>query len=258
MRLLFIGDIVGNPGRHMVEQHLPRLIDEYAVDFTIANGENSSHGFGMSRRSFQELHACGVDCFTMGNHTWDHKELAGFIDHEPRIVRPANYPPGLPGRGEQSYTICGRRLRVINLIGRVYLPAQDCPFRKLNELLAQQTADWTFVDFHAEATSEKVAMGWYADGRVSALAGTHTHVQTADARVLPRGTGYITDAGMTGPRDSVLGVERETILTRFLTGISPRFEPAHGDLQFNGVLFDLAENGGCTAVTPLQFWQPAL
>ena len=154
--------------------------------------------------------------------------------------------------------MAGRRLRVSNLIGRVFLPAQDCPFRKLSELLQADAADWTFVDFHAEATSEKVAMGGHADGRVSALTGTHTHVQTADARVLPRGAGYITDAGMTGPRDSVLGVEREIILERFHTGFSPRFVPAHGDLQFNGVLFALNDHGLCDQVTTINFWQPAL
>lgn len=258
MRLLFIGDVIGSCGRHMVEQHLPRLLDEYQIDFTVANGENAAGGFGLNRKSFQELHNCGVDCLTMGNHTWDHRELVTFIDQEPAIIRPANYPPGLPGRGVGIFTVNGRRLRVINLLGRIHLPAQDCPFRTLDALLKQEEADWTFVDFHAEATSEKMALGWYADGRVSALAGTHTHIQTADSRLLRRGTGYITDAGMTGPRDSVLGVDKEIIVQRFLTGFSPRFEPARGDLQFNGVLFDLAEDGSCSRVEPLNFWQAAL
>ena len=258
MRLLFIGDIIGAPGRHMVLEHLPRLLEEKKIDFTVANGENMANGFGINRNSFEEMHAAGVDAFTMGNHTWDNKDIFNMIDKETTLIRPANYAPNLPGVGDRSYTVKGKRLRVINLIGRVFLPPQDCPFRTLDRLLKEDTADWTFLDFHAEATSEKVAMGWYADGRISGMAGTHTHIQTADCRVLPRGTGYITDAGMTGPRDSVLGVDKEIILERFLTGLSPRFEVANGDLQFNGAVYDFAESGTCTAVEALNFWQPSL
>lgn len=258
MKLLFIGDIIGAAGRRMVLEHLPRLLDERQIDFTVANGENAANGFGLNRRSFQELHDCGVDCFTLGNHTFDNKELYSFIDRENCIVRPANYPPGLPGVGEAVFEVGGGKLRVINLIGRVFMKAVDCPFRTLDALLANGTADWTFVDMHAEATSEKVALGWYADGRVSAVAGTHTHVPTADCRLLTRGTGYVTDAGMTGPRDSVLGVERDIIVNRFLTGFSPRFETASGDLQFNSVLFEFNDNGTCKSVERLDFWQPSL
>lgn len=258
MRLLFIGDIEGGPGRHMVVQHLPRLQEELEIDFTIANGENASNGFGMNYACFKELHEIGIDAFTMGNHTWDNKDIYNFIDKEPALIRPANYAPQMPGVGVAEFAVLGKRLRVINLIGRIYLQPQDCPFRKLDDILRESTADWTFVDFHAEATSEKMAMAWYADGRISALAGTHTHVQTADARVFPRGTGYITDAGMTGPRDSVLGVNKDIVIERFLTGISPRFETANGDLQLNAVVFDLLDDGKCASVTPVNFWQPSL
>lgn len=258
MRLLFIGDVVGAAGRRMVLEHLPRLIDEYRIDFTVANAENAAGGFGLNRRAFDELHDCGVDCLTLGNHTFDNKDVYGFIDREPALLRPANYPPGSPGKGVGIYTVQGKRLRVVNLIGRVFMRAVDCPFRTLDALLAQDKADWTLVDMHAEATSEKVAMGWYCDGRVSAVVGTHTHVPTADARLLHRGTGYVTDAGMTGPRDSVLGVEKEIIVERFLTGFSPRFETAHGDLQLNSVLFDLDDDGSCREVQRLDLWQPAL
>ncbi|MBR2783905.1 MAG: TIGR00282 family metallophosphoesterase [Firmicutes bacterium] len=258
MRLLFIGDVIGAAGRRMVLEHLPRLIEEKGVDFTVANGENAANGFGINRRVFDELHACGVDCLTMGNHTFDNKDIYNFIDREPALLRPANYPPGVPGMGCRVYPVLGRRLRVINLIGRVFMREADCPFRTLDALLKEEPADWTLVDMHAEATSEKVALGWYCDGRVSAVVGTHTHVPTADARLLRRGTGYVTDAGMTGPRDSVLGVDKDIILERFLTGFSPRFETASGDLQFNSVLFDLAEDGTCAGVERLDFWQPAL
>jgi len=258
MRVLFIGDIIGGPGRHMVEEHLPRLQDELHIDFTVANGENAAGGFGLNRNCYDTLYNIGVDAFTMGNHTWDNKEIFQFIDKVPNIIRPANYSPKMPGVGVRTFPVLGKKLRIINLIGRVYLPAQDCPFQALDRILKEDTADWTLVDFHAEATSEKIAMGWYADGRVSAVVGTHTHVQTADGRVLPHGTGYLTDAGMTGPRDSVLGVRTDIIVERFLTGYSPRFETANGDLQFNGVVFDLADDGKCRAVEPLQFWQPSL
>ena len=258
MRLLFIGDVVGAAGRRMVLEHLPRLLEEKQIDFTVANGENAANGFGINRRCFEELYACGVDCFTMGNHTFDNKDIYNFIDREPALLRPANYPPGVPGHGTAVFTVLGKRLRIINLIGRIFLPGADCPFRTVDRLLGEETADWTLVDMHAEATSEKVAMGWYCDGRVSAVVGTHTHVPTADARLLHRGTGYVTDAGMTGPRDSVLGVDKDIIIQRFLTGISPRFETASGDLQFNAVLFDLNDDGTCSSVERVDLWQSAL
>lgn len=258
MRLLFIGDIVGTAGVKIVQQHLPLLIEKHQIDFTVANGENAAHGFGLNKRGYNELHACGVDCFTLGNHTWDCKEIFSFIDSSNNIIRPANYPPGLPGVGFRRFEVNGRSLLVINLIGRVFMQANDCPFRCLDKILAENKADWAFVDIHADATSEKIALAWYADGRISAMAGSHTHVQTADARLLNRGTGYITDAGMTGPRDSVLGVDREIIIRKFLTGASARFETAAGDVQLNAVLFDLADDGTCRSVEPINLWEPGL
>lgn len=260
MRILFIGDIIGSPGRHMVLDNLPRLIDEYAIDFTIANGENSAAGFGITKKIFHELIDCGVDVFTMGNHVWDNKDIFTFIDDESRIIRPANLPKGNPGCGMRSFNINGQQLLVANIIGRVYLPACDCPFRTIDLLLKEYAKDMrlVFVDFHAEATSEKMAMGWYLDGRISAMVGTHTHIQTADARILPKGSGYITDVGMTGPRDSVLGVDKEIIINRFITGLPSRFETAHGDLQFNGIVFDIDDNGCCRDIKTINFWQPAL
>ncbi len=260
MRILFIGDIVGAPGRRMVLDRLPQLLEERAVDFTIANGENVTNGNGINRQSFDELVACGVDCFTMGNHIWDNKDIYHFIDREPRLVRPANFHPSRPGAAWQRFQVGGESLIVTNLVGRIFMPPVDCPFAAMDRLLKEWGPDpgAIFLDFHAEATSEKMAMGWYLDGRISAMVGTHTHIQTNDPRVLPRGTGYLTDAGMTGPRDSVLGVEKEIILERFRTGFSPRFQTATGDLQFNGVLFDLGPDHRCTKVETVNFWQPSL
>lgn len=240
MRILFIGDIVGGAGRRMVLEHLPRLLDEEKIDFTIANGENVTNGNGLNRQSFDELVDCGVDCFTMGNHTWDNKDIYRFIDNEPRLLRPANLHPSRPGAPWRDFQVGGEKLIVTNLLGRVYMPPLDCPFATMDRLLAEwrQEEAVIFLDFHAEATSEKMAMGWHVDGRISAMVGTHTHIQTNDARVLPRGTGYLTDAGMTGPRDSVLGVEKEIILERFRTGFSPRFQTAKGDQLYRaGALF---------------------
>ena len=260
MRILFIGDIVGAQGRRMVLEHLPRLLDEYAIDFTIANGENCSGGFGLNQKNFRELVDCGIDAFTMGNHMWDNRDIYNFIDHEERLVRPANFPPSLPGRGWQQYQVAGQKLIVANVVGRVFMTAFDCPFRTMDAILQENAVEDVaiFFDIHAEATSEKMALGWYLDGRVAAVVGTHTHIQTNDARILPRGTGYLTDAGMTGPRDSILGVEREIIIGRFLTGVSPRFEVASGDLQFNGVIFDIGPDHKTQKMELLNFWQPAL
>ena len=260
MRILFIGDIVGAQGRRMVLEHLPRLLDEYAIDFTIANGENCSGGFGLNQKNFRELGDCGIDAFTMGNHMWDNRDIYNFIDNEERLVRPANFPPSLPGRGWQQYQVAGQKLIVANVVGRVFMTAFDCPFRTMDAILQENAVEDVaiFVDIHAEATSEKMALGWYLDGRVAAVVGTHTHIQTNDARILPRGTGYLTDAGMTGPRDSILGVEREIIIGRFLTGVSPRFEVASGDLQFNGVIFDIGPDHKTQKMELLNFWQPAL
>lgn len=261
MRILFIGDIVGKPGRSMVEKHLPRLQQEFSVDFTIANGENCAGGSGMNRASFEQLHSMGVDAFTMGNHTWGNKDLLKFIDSEKRIVRPGNLSAKpLPGTYYQYYQVNGAQLLLVNMIGRTYMPPAECPFAAMDALLEQEQGrtPFIFLDFHAEATSDKVAMGWYMDGRVSAVVGTHTHVQTNDARILPRGTGYLTDAGMTGPRDSVLGVEKEVIIDKFLYSMPRHFDPAAGDLQFNGALFDLDDSGRCCGVQLVNFWEPGI
>ena len=259
MRILFIGDIVGSPGRHLVLQRLPQLLQERQIDFTIANGENVTNGAGLSLNHYQELIACGVDAFTMGNHIWNNKDIFRFIDREERIVRPANFHASLPGRTWQQFTVAGQTVVVFCMTGRVYMAAVDDPFAVADEMLKQFPPEAVvFLDFHAEATSEKIALAWYLDGRVAALAGTHTHVQTNDARVLPRGTGYLTDAGMTGPRDSVLGVDKDIVIQRFRTGLCPRFETAHGDLQFNGVIFEIDDERRCRSVEPVNFWEPAL
>ncbi len=262
MRVLFIGDIVGSPGRHIVEKSLPDILNKYKIDFTIANGENSAGGAGMNKSSFQELAALGVDAFTMGNHTWDNRDLLNFIQNESRIIRPANYSLGLPGQGWQIFNLKGKKLAVCNIIGRVYMPPAECPFNKMNEILEiikeDEKADYIIVDFHAEATSEKMAMGWYLDGRVSAVLGTHTHIQTNDARILPKGTAYITDVGMTGPRDSVLGVDKDIILKKMLTQMPVRFEIARGDLQFNAVILTLEENGRAKDIEIINFFRPSL
>ena len=258
MRILFIGDIIGKPGRRMVRRHLPRLQQEYAVDFTIANGENAAGGFGLNRATFRELHELGVDAFTLGNHTWGNKELIHFIEGEKRIMRPGNLSAKpLPGAWYQYFWVGGQELLAVNLIGRVFMQPAECPFTALDRLLQEacNRTPFIFLDFHAEATSEKMALGWYADGRISAMVGTHTHIQTNDARILPHGTGYVTDAGMTGPRDSVLGVEKDIIINKFTRQLPQRFEPAEGDLQFNGVLFDLASGGRCQSVELINFWE---
>ncbi len=260
MRILFIGDIVGSQGRHMLQDNLTRLIEEKHVDFVIANGENASGGFGLSQRSLRELADCGIDAFTMGNHTWDCKEIYNYIENERRLIRPANLPPGTPGKGWRDFSVGGQRLVVANVLGRTFMTPFDCPFRAMDEMLktVSRKDAVILVDFHAETTSEKMAMGWYLDGRVSAVVGTHTHIQTNDARILPKGTGYLTDAGMTGPRDSILGVEKETIIERYLTGVSSRFEVASGDLQLNAVIFQTGEDNAAEAVELVNFWQPSL
>ncbi|MEW6726121.1 MAG: TIGR00282 family metallophosphoesterase [Bacillota bacterium] len=247
VRLLFIGDIVGRPGRRAVKEFLPRLVSRLDVEFVIANGENAAGGNGLTGEVAQELFGYGINVLTMGNHVWDKKEILNFIEEEPRIIRPANYPPGTPGVGYGVFnTKRGAKVAVGNLSGRVFMPDLDCPFRKADAILAEM-ARYTAVaviDFHAEATSEKCALGWYLDGRASCVVGTHTHVQTADERILPGGTGYITDLGMTGPRDSVIGVKRELVIDRFLTQLPARFEVAGGPVQFNGLVVDIDQSSG--------------
>ncbi len=247
MRLLVIGDIVGKPGRRAVKENLVGLVKEFKVDITIANGENSAGGNGITREVGRELFALGIDVITMGNHVWNHKEIFNYIAQEKRIVRPANYPPGAPGLGVNVFMAKnGTGVAVMNISGRVFMPELDCPFRKVDELLEglDSGVRVKLLDFHAEATSEKVAMGWYLDGRVSAVCGTHTHVQTADERILPGGTAYITDVGMTGPRDSVIGVKKELVIEKFTTQLPRRFEVANTDYQLNAVVIDVDEDTG--------------
>ncbi|KAB2954173.1 TIGR00282 family metallophosphoesterase [Heliorestis acidaminivorans] len=246
MRLLFIGDIIGKPGRRAIELLLPKIIKERNIDFVIANGENSAGGNGITKDVAYDLFNLGVNVITMGNHTWDKKEIFDFIDGEPKLIRPANYPVGTPGRGWGIFTLPnGKKIAVLNYCGRVFMDNLDCPFQSVGRVLEQLkgNCDYVFVDFHGEATSEKVAFGWHLAGRASVVVGTHTHVQTADERILPGGTAYITDVGMTGPRDSVIGVKKELVLKKFITSLPVRFETAAGTLQFCAVITELAEKG---------------
>jgi metallophosphoesterase (TIGR00282 family) len=251
-RLFFIGDIVGKPGRELVRRGLRALVAHHRIDLVIANGENAAAGFGITPDLAEDLFAYGVHVITGGNHTWDKKEILPYFPQQPRLLRPANFPAGTPGRGRVVATAGnGVSVAVINAMGRVFMTAIDDPFRAvLAEIDAvRDQASIIFVDFHAEATSEKVAMGWHLDGRVAAMVGTHTHVPTADARILPQGTAYITDVGMTGPHDSVIGVERSAILQRFLTALPQRFECATENPRLNGVLIDADEaTGRATAI----------
>ncbi len=240
LRVLFIGDIVGRQGRKAVQRILPGLKQEFQIDLTIANCENAAGGFGLTKKLADELTEAGIDVMTSGNHIWDRREIVPYLDSLPNVLRPLNYPPGVPGRGRAIYEVTGgRRICVVNLMGRVFMRAIDCPFRTIDTLLNQIENMCTIVDMHAEATSEKIAMGWYLDGRVSAVLGSHTHVQTADERILPGGTAYITDAGMTGPFDSVIGIEKKAIIERFLTGIPSRFDAATQDVRFCGVVVSI-------------------
>jgi len=259
LRLLIIGDVVGRSGRRAVKVNLGRLKKELALDMVIANGENAAGGKGITKEVAHELFASGVDVLTMGNHVWNKRETFEYIDGEIRIIRPANYPPGVPGIGAGVFDKCKKaKVAVINLAGRVFLQSIDCPFRKADEILERLAGKVrvVIIDFHAEATSEKVALGWYLDGRVSALIGTHTHVQTADECILPGGTAYITDIGMTGPFNSIIGVKKEMVLDSFITQIPQRFEVATGPFQFNGVVVDIDENSGkATAITRIQNYE---
>jgi len=252
MQILFIGDIFGRPGRTIVKERLPGLVEEHAVDLVIANGENAAAGFGITPPIAEELFDLGVDVVTSGNHIWDKREIISYFeaaDGNPysaarRLLRPANYPPGMPGWGIYQGAKGEIPYAVLNLQGRVFMASNDDPFRVVDQLLREVTAKVVLVDMHAEATSEKISMGWYLDGRVTAVVGTHTHVPTADERVLPGGTAYITDVGMTGPYDSVIGVKKELILDRFLTNMPIRFEAATGDVRLNAIVVDCDEESG--------------
>ncbi|HEY7200565.1 MAG TPA: TIGR00282 family metallophosphoesterase [Candidatus Dormibacteraeota bacterium] len=244
-RILFVADVFGRPGRAAVAALLPALRDEVQPHLTIVNGENSAGGFGITAATARELHASGADLITTGNHVWDQKQFVEEIAQCDRVLRPCNYPPGAPGHGAVVLEADGERVLVMNLQGRIFLPDLEDPFRTADAVLAAHPEPRiVFCDMHAEATSEKTAMGWHLDGRASAVVGTHTHIPTADARVLPGGTAYVTDVGMVGPRDSVIGVQKEAALRRFLTGMPHRFETASGIVTFNSVLVTISRRTG--------------
>ena len=245
MNVLFIGDIVGRPGREATKLLLPKLIKKEEIDFVIANGENLAHGKGMTEKTYLEMKEAGIDCFTSGNHIWAKKEFVPFLeDKNVKVLRPANYPPDAPGRGYEIFEVGTSKLAVINLMGRVFFPVDlDCPFRKLDEILKEIGEMPTIVDFHAEATSEKRAFGLYAQKRVSAVLCTHTHIPSADEEILGQKTAYISDVGMVGPHDSVLGVEKELIVQKFLDQILTRHEIAEGEVEFNAVLLEIDREG---------------
>ena len=247
MRILFIGDIVGRPGRELVRRGGGALAASHAADIVVANAENAAAGFGITREIGAQILGWGVDVMTSGNHIWDKKEAIDYIGVEPRLIRPANFPASVPGNGSYvARTADGRTAGVINLMGRVFMQNIDDPFSvALREIEAmRQRTRVIFIDFHAEATSEKSAMGWHLDGKVAAVIGTHTHVQTADERILPKGTGYLTDVGMTGPHDSIIGVEIEPALGRFLNAMPARFETATANPRLNAVVVDADERTG--------------
>jgi 2',3'-cyclic-nucleotide 2'-phosphodiesterase len=246
MRVLFIGDIVGAPGRQIVRERLADIVEHQHIDLVIANGENAAAGFGITPRIAEELLSNGIEVLTGGNHSWDRKEIYEFIPHEPRLLRPANFPEGNPGAGLYVGTAKnGVKYAVLNLQGRVFLAPSEDPFKKADSELCKlpEDVDFVLVDMHAETTSEKIAFGWYLDGRVSAIVGTHTHVTTADERVLPEGTAYITDVGMTGPHEGIIGMERSAIIKKFIDGLPARFEVANGDIQMNAVLIETDDSG---------------
>lgn len=241
MKIMFVGDVVGRNGRRAFRKYTLQLREEKGIDVVVVNGENSAAGKGLTRKSLDELYQGGADIVTSGNHVWDKKDVLEFIDQEPFLIRPANYPGDAPGKGWCCYPFKAKNIGVMNLSGRAFMPPLDDPFQKVEELLREMAreCDLIFLDFHAETTSEKIAMGWYLDGRVNGVVGTHTHVQTADACLLPQGTGYITDLGMTGPRCSVLGVETEKILYRFQTCRPVRFEVADGPSAYEAVIMTI-------------------
>ena len=252
MKILFIGDIFGRPGRTIVKDLLPRLVRERKPDLIIANGENAAAGFGITPALAEEFFELGIDVITTGNHVWDKREILDYFQNvngpessqARRVLRPANYPADMPGSGLYQGRKGNVPYAVINVQGRVFMASNDDPFRVTDTLLKKVTAKVIFVDMHAEATSEKVSLGWYLDGRVTAVVGMHTHIPTADERVLPQGTAYITDVGMTGPYDGVIGVQKELVIGRFLNGMPVRFEPATGDVRLCAVLIDCDESTG--------------
>ena len=244
MKIMFVGDVVGHNGRKAFRKYTPELRAERGIDVVVVNGENSAAGKGFTRKSLDELYQCGADIVTSGNHVWDKKDVLEFIDQEPFLIRPANYPGDAPGKGWCVYPFKAKNIGVMNLSGRAFMPPLDDPFQKVEELLRemQKECDLIFLDFHAETTSEKIAMGWQLDGRITGMVGTHTHVQTADACILPQGTAYITDLGMTGPWKSVLGVQTDKILYRMQTCRPVRFETADGPSVYSAVIMTIDDS----------------
>jgi len=246
MNILAVGDIVGDAGTELFLAEIETIKKRYQVDFCIVNAENACSNNGITRRKAELLLSSGADVLTLGNHTFRQKDAAPLLINNNRVIRPANYPPGTPGSGVTTVEVGGKKIAVVNLLGRIYMDYTDCPFQTIDKILKHIKADLVFVDFHAEATSEKISMGWHLDGRVTGLFGTHTHVQTADAWVLPKGTGYITDLGMTGPFYGCLGVKKENVLERFIGCVPQRFEFADGKSRLCGAVFRVDEATGKT------------
>lgn len=255
MNVLMLGDIFGRPGRKIVTEYLPELKERFQPELVVANGENAAGGFGLTRKVAEELFALGIDVLTSGNHIWDQKDMLTYIGEEARILRPANYPPGVPGTSVFIHRGQDCVIAVLNLMGRVFMADYDCPFRTTDQLLEGLPEDVThvLVDFHAEATSEKVAFARYLDGRVSAVVGTHTHVATADEQIMPKGTAYVTDLGMCGPIHGILGVEPDVVIEKFLTQLPTRFSVAKGPSILTGVVITLKNDGTAEGIVRLNF-----
>lgn len=246
INVMMIGDICGRPGRQTAAHFIPILKKEYNLNLIIANGENAAGGVGITAPVLDELLSQGIDFVTTGNHVWDKKEIFDFIDKRERIIRPANYPPGTPGKGYNILSVGNHKVGIINLAGRVFMPPIDCPFRTADDILQRIKSQCKIIliDFHAETTSEKMALGWYLDGSISCVVGTHTHIQTADERILPKGTAYISDLGMVGPWNSILGVDKEPVIQKFITGLPARFNVASGTTVFCAVIIRIDTDTG--------------
>lgn len=255
MNIMVIGDICGRPGRQAAAHYIPKLKTEYNINCIIANGENAAGGVGITLPVYEELMSMGIDIVTTGNHVWDKKEIFDFIDKAEFLLRPANYPLGTPGKGYTIIPVGPYNIGIVNLAGRVFMPPVDCPFRTADEIISklETQCDFVVVDFHAEATSEKMALGWFLDGRISCLVGTHTHIQTADERIFPKGTAYISDLGMVGPYHSILGVDKEPVIRKFLTGLPVKFSVATGESIFCAIIVVIDDHSGkAVSVTRIQ------